>query len=49
MAHENWWLILAAAALVGVGLGVGLVIGAFVARSLRRYMRSEGLGRRDDD
>lgn len=28
----------------GIGMGMGLVLGAFVARMLRRYMRDEGLG-----
>lgn len=37
------WVILGAAALVGFGLGFGLVCGAFVARVLRHYMRDEGL------
>ena len=36
-------VVLVAAALAGLGLGFGLVIGAFVARALRRYMRDEGL------
>jgi len=35
-------LVLGAAALVGIGLGFGLVVGAFVARALRRYMSAEG-------
>lgn len=39
----EWWVILAATAIGGVGLGFGLVIGAFVARQLRHYMRDEGL------
>jgi short subunit fatty acids transporter len=30
-------------ALAGLGVGFGLVIGAFVARALRRYMTDEGL------
>lgn len=36
-------VVLLAAALAGTGLGFGLVVGAFVARSLRHYMRDEGL------
>lgn len=39
----EWWVILAGTAIGGVGLGFGLVIGAFVARALRHYMRDEGL------
>lgn len=35
-------LIIAAVGFGGFGLGVGLVIGAFVARALRKYMRDEG-------
>lgn len=37
------WLIIAAAGVGGLGLGIGLVVGAFVARTLRHYMRDEGL------
>lgn len=34
-------VVLLAAALLGLFGGFGLVIGAFVARTLRRYMRDE--------
>ena len=43
MNADNPVLFLVAAALVGAFGGFGLVIGAFVARSLRRYMSDEGL------
>lgn len=42
MAEVSAWVVLGAGALVGMGLGFGLVIGAFVARALRRYMSDEG-------
>lgn len=41
-AHAGWWLLFAGFG--GFGLGIGLVLGAFVARTLRRYMASERLG-----
>ena len=40
---DNAALVLAACGIGGLGLGIGLVIGAFVARMLRRYMRDEKL------
>ena len=40
---EDIVLTLAAVALGGFMLGMGLVFGAFVARQLRRYMKDEGL------
>lgn len=52
---DNPIVFLAAAALLGMFGGFGLVMGAFVARALRRYMRDEDLepyrrhGRREDD
>jgi hypothetical protein len=36
-------ILLASVFLASFGLGLGLVVGAFVARMLRRYMRDEGL------
>lgn len=42
VAEVSAWVVLGAAALVGTGLGFGLVVGAFVARALRRYMNDEG-------
>lgn len=36
-------VLIAAIGFGGFGLGLGLVLGAFVARALRRYMRDEGL------
>lgn len=47
MAELSPLVVLGSAALVGLGLGFGLVIGAFVARALRRYMRDEDLGGKD--
>lgn len=41
VAELSPWIVLGAAALVGTGLGFGLVVGAFVARALRRYMSEE--------
>lgn len=41
--ENNPVLFLFAVALLGICLGFGLVIGAFVARSLRRYMESEDM------
>jgi hypothetical protein len=38
---DNGWLILAAGGILGFGLGLGLMVGAVVARGLRRYMRDE--------
>jgi hypothetical protein len=37
--------------IAGFGIGLGLTVGAFVARTLRRYMRDEGMKpySRDDD
>lgn len=46
MAEVSPFVWTLSAALAGLGLGFGLVIGAFVARALRRYMRDEGLDRR---
>ena len=40
-AADNPALWVAAAGAMGTGLGIGLVVGAFVVRMLRRYMRSE--------
>lgn len=37
------WVLVAAVGIGGLGLGTGLVVGAFVARALRRYMRDEDL------
>lgn len=37
------WVVVLAVGVGGLGLGIGLVIGAFVARMLRRYMSDEGL------
>ena len=37
------WLAVLAAGFAGLGIGLGLVLGAFVVRMLRRYMRDEGL------
>lgn len=34
-------VVIAAAGLVGFGIGVGLVVGAFIARMLRRYAEGE--------
>lgn len=39
----GFWADAAVAGVAGFGLGIGLVIGAFVARALRLYMRDEGL------
>lgn len=36
-------VVLAAVAIGGLALGAGLVVGAFVVRRLRRYLRDEGL------
>lgn len=41
MASADWWLVLTVAGVGGFGLGVGLVVGAFIARTLRRYIREE--------
>lgn len=41
---DNPWVVIAAAGFVGFGAGMGLVLGAFIARTLRRYMREERLG-----
>lgn len=38
---EDAWVAIAVAGFGGFGLGLGLVIGAFIARTLRRYMRDE--------
>jgi len=46
---DNPVVVIVGLSLAGFGLGIGLVLGAFVARSLRRYMRNEDLGRRDED
>jgi hypothetical protein len=35
------WQVLAAAGLAGFGLGLGLLVGAFAVRRLRRFMREE--------
>lgn len=43
------FVVLGAGALVGLGLGFGLVLGAFVARALRRYMSEEDLKPYDRD
>ena len=40
---ENVWIGVLMVGAGGVGLGLGLVVGAFVARMLRRYMRDEDL------
>jgi hypothetical protein len=47
MTFSSGWVAVAVGGAVGTGLGFGLVMGAFVARALRRYMRDEGLGERD--
>ena len=50
MTTDNPLALILGLALAGLGLGFGLVIGAFVARALRRYMHEEDLrpyGRRD--
>lgn len=52
---DDFWQSLALVGFAGFGLGIGLVIGAFVARALRLYMRNElgngngKRGRRHDD
>ena len=50
LAHEGTLnhpvLFLLAVFLAGFSVGLGLVLGAFVARMLRRYMRDEGLNGR---
>lgn len=38
---EGAWLVILTAGIGGFGLGMGLVLGAFIARTLRRYMRDE--------
>lgn len=38
---DNFWLFLGLFGMGGLGLGIGLVVGAFVARMLRRYIRDE--------
>ena len=44
MTGEHFWLAFVLVGFAGFGIGGGLVVGAFVARALRRYMRDEGLG-----
>lgn len=41
MVSDHWWLALAIVGTGGLGIGIGLVIGAFVVRVLRRYMTTE--------
>ena len=36
---DHFWLALGVAGIGGVGIGIGLVIGTFVVRVLRRYLR----------
>ena len=40
---ENVWIGMLMVSVGGASLGIGLVVGAFVARMLRRYMRDEDL------
>lgn len=40
---KNFWLDAGIAGFAGFGAGLGLVLGAFVARTLRRYMRDEDM------
>jgi hypothetical protein len=40
---------IAAAGFAGFGLGVGLLLGAFIVRTLRRYMRDEHIAPYGDD
>jgi NhaP-type Na+/H+ or K+/H+ antiporter len=49
---SEFWRIFVLVGLAGLGIGLGLVIGAFTARMLRRYMREErlnGVSQKDDD
>lgn len=41
--RDAGWVLVAAAGIGGFGLGMGLVLGAFIARTLRRYMRDENM------
>jgi len=43
MNELETWRLLLAASILGFCLGFGLVIGAFVARTLRHYMEREDL------
>lgn len=43
------WLALAIAGIGGIGVGIGLVIGAFVARLLRKYIRDDERKGKDND
>lgn len=43
MTLDNVWVGLLLVGVGGMSLGVGLVVGAFVARTLRRYMKDENL------
>lgn len=48
----EFWRLFILVGLAGLGIGFGLVIGAFTARTLRRYMREErlnGVSQRGDD
>lgn len=38
---DHFWTSFALIGFAGFGLGVGLVIGAFIVRALRRYMQVE--------
>jgi len=49
MLSEHFWLTFVLVGFAGLGLGFGLVLGAFVARSLRRYMTGEGFHPYGDD
>ena len=40
---ESIWVGMLLVSVGGASLGIGLVVGAFVARMLRRYMRDEDL------
>jgi NhaP-type Na+/H+ or K+/H+ antiporter len=43
MSELSGWEIFAVFGLAGFGIGLGLVLGAFVARTLRRYMTDEDM------
>ena len=38
------WVVLGVAGFAGFGLGMGLILGAWIARTLRRYMDEAGAG-----
>ena len=43
------WQVFVAAGVAGLGLGFGLVVGAYAVRGLRRFMLDEGMEPRPRD